>query len=308
MRRFSVVLIALGTFLIVLAPLARFYAYPRLAVAPVNQRSVTTLVGPGATIFDISTLKEIQTDLTTKVRTVGDANAAKKAPKNTVVWVSSSSTKSSDGVVRSSDVEREAFDQHTGEAVNCCGEFISETQGEQTAIKHKGLLVKFPFATEKKTYAFWDGTLKKAVPIKYVGSSKIKGLTVYEFTQTIPPTKTESTDVPANLVGGTGTANVSADRMYSNVRTLWVEPNTGVIIKRTEQQNSTLNYNGSPQLTITKVNTGYDDKTISGNVDKYGTQGKLLHLLRSVVPIGALVLGLVLLVAGLVLNRRSQTA
>jgi hypothetical protein len=84
-RKTSVVLIALGAFLIVLAPMVRWYAYPRVAVAPAAQKSVTTLVGPDATIFDIATLKEITTDLTTTVRTVGDTKAADKAGNGTVV-------------------------------------------------------------------------------------------------------------------------------------------------------------------------------------------------------------------------------
>src|SRR4051794_35685375 len=104
------VLVGFGVFMVVLAPMARWYAYPKLAKAPQSQDSITTLVGPGATIFDISTLKEIQTDLTTKAHTVGDVKAAEEHGNNTVVWVTTSSTSSSDGQMRSREVERVAFD------------------------------------------------------------------------------------------------------------------------------------------------------------------------------------------------------
>jgi hypothetical protein len=306
MRKLGLALVAVGAFLIVLAPMVRFYAYPNLAVAPVNQNSITTLVGPDATIFDISSLKEIQTDLTTKVRTVGDAKAAEKAPDGTVVWVSSSSTTSSDGVMRSRSVERVAFDAHTAQAVNCCGEFISETEGEETPVKHEGLLVKFPFHTEKKTYDFWDGSLLKAVPIQYRGTEDLDGLTVYKFEQTIEPTKVGEQKLPLSLLGLPGDETVTADSMYSNVRTLWVEPVTGVIIKRAEQQDNTFNYDGEPRITTTKVTTGYDDKTVQQNIDDYSSLSTQLHLLRSVVPLVSLILGIVLLVAGLVLASRSS--
>ena len=131
MRKFPVFLMALGAFLVVLAPMARWYAYPRLAVAPAAQRSLTVLDGKGATIFDIASLKEIQTDVVVKANTIGDVKASDKAPGDTVVWVTTSSTESADGVLRASDVERVAFDANTGMAVNCCEEFVSESEGEQ---------------------------------------------------------------------------------------------------------------------------------------------------------------------------------
>jgi hypothetical protein len=307
-RKTSVVLIALGAFLIVLAPMVRWYAYPRVAVAPAAQKSVTTLVGPDATIFDIATLKEITTDLTTTVRTVGDTKAADKAGNGTVVYVNSTSTKSSDGVMRSRDVERMAFNQRTGAAVNCCGEFVSDAEGVQTPIKHKGLVAIFPIPTEKKTYQFWDGSLGTAVPIKYTGTGTVEGVDVFTFENTTEPTKVGTQDLPLNLLGLEGTDNVTADEMYSVKRKLWVEPNTGVILRRSEQVLDTLNYGGEPRLTLTKVNTQYDDKTVKHNADKYGAEGRMLHLVRSVVPLVSLLLGLVLLVLGLVLARRPRTS
>ncbi len=304
MRKWSVALLAVGAFLIVLAPMARFYAYPRLAVAPTAQDSVTTLVGPDATIFDIGALQEITTDLTTAVRTVGDVKAAEKQGDNTVVWVSTSSTRSADGVMRSRDVERVAFDATTAKAVNCCGEFISDEEGVETPVKHEGLLVKFPFETEKKTYDFWDGSLRRAVPIEYEATTTVGGLKVYRFAQTIEPTQVGEQDLPLSLLGLPGDETVTAQSMYSNVRTLWVEPHTGVIIKRTEEQNNTFDYEGQPRITTTKVTTGYDDKTVQANIDEYGSLATQLNLLRVTVPIIALILGVLMLIGGLVLARR----
>jgi hypothetical protein len=307
-RKLSLVLIALGAFLIVLAPMVRWYAYPRLAVAPAAEKTVTTLVGPDATIFDIQTLKDITTDLTTTVRTIGDTRAADEAGNGTVVYVNSTSTRSSDGVMRSRDVERIAFNQRTGEAVNCCGEFVSDTEGVQTPIKHKGLVAIFPIPTEKKTYQFWDATLKTATPIKYTGKGTVEGVDVYIFENTTEPTKVGTQEIPLNLLGLDGTDNVTADEMYSVVRKLWVEPNTGVILKRSEQVLDTLNYDGQPRLTLTKVNTQYDDKTVKHNADKYGAEGRLLHLVRSVLPLASLLLGLIVLFLGLTLGRRPANA
>ena len=49
----------------------------------------------------------------------------------------------------------------------------------------EGLYFKFPFDAQKKTYPFWDGTLRKATPAKYVGEGKVKGMKVYKYKQTI---------------------------------------------------------------------------------------------------------------------------
>ena len=96
--------------------------------------------------------------------------------------------------------------------------------------------------------------------------------------------------------------------MYSNVRTLWIEPNTGVVINRQEQQNSTIAYDGTDRITTTKVNTGYDDETITFNADKYGRLGGLLNLVENVLPITFLIVGALLLVAGFLLGRRGAKA
>jgi hypothetical protein len=303
-RKLSVVLIGLGAFLIVLAPMIRWYAYPRVAVNPANQRSITTLVGSNATIFDIGTLKEITTDLTTKVRTIGDASTPDKCPGD-VTYVNSTQTFSADGVMRSSDVERMTFDKRTSLAnPSCGGDFISNTEGVQEPIKHEGLVAKFPIETQKKTYQFWDSSLKAATPIKYTGTGSVKGVDVYLFENSIEPTKVGTQEIPLDLLGLEGTDNVTADEMYSVSRKLWVEPNTGVILKRSEQVLSTLDYDGAPRLTLTKVTTGYDDKTVEHNAEEYGSQGRMLHAVHSVVPLVSLLLGLFLLFLGLTLGRR----
>jgi hypothetical protein len=286
--------------------MVRFYMYPKLAVAPDDQDSVTTLVGPDATIFDIASLSEITTDLTTKVATVGDVEAAQKQGDNVVVWLSTTSSRSSDGVIRSRDIELSAFDATSGEAVNCCGEYVSTEEGVEVPVEHNGLLVKFPFNAQKTTYDWWDGTLEQAVPIKYVGTEEVAGITTYKYSQTIPPTKVGETDAPASVLGEPGDGNLSADNMYSNVRTLWAEPNTGVIINRVEEQNNTLDYDGTSRVTTTKVTTGYDDATIKANADEYGPKGSLLHLLRAVLPWLLPAAGLLFVVIGFILTFRRK--
>src|SRR4051794_38565871 len=172
MRRFlGPVLFGLGAFLLVAALLLKFYAYPRVAVAPIDQNSVTKLQATGAEVFDTTTLKPITTDLAIQSRTVGDVKASEDKGDNVRVWVNSTSIRSDDGVVRSRSTERTAFDATTAEAVNCCGAFDESTDGDRTPVKRSGLVFKWPFNTEKKDYKVWDGTLGKAVTAKYVKES-----------------------------------------------------------------------------------------------------------------------------------------
>lgn len=300
------ILLGVGVFLVVAAALLRFYAYDQLAVAPIDQDSENVLVGADANVFDTGELENITTDLTTTAKTVGLVEETEKAPDDVVVWETTTSTKSSDGVVRSRSIERIAFDAHTGEAVNCCGTYQGNEEGVNEEVEREGLLVKFPFETEKKTYKWWDADLGEAVPIEYVDDEDVKGLTTYKFQQTIEPTVVGTMDAPKSLLGEKGEGNVEAEMTYSNVRTLWVEPRTGVVIKRSEQQHNTIRYDGEDRVTTTEVDTKFDDDTVEANVDTYGTLSTMLFLLRTLLPLIFLVLGLALVAWAVVRMTRSK--
>lgn len=313
MRKTSLVLIAVGAFLVVLAPMVKWYAYPRLAVAPANQVSTTYLEAKDATIFDAGTLQEITTDLNVRVKTVGDADAPQDHPGsvtyvNTTLTSDSAGTMAADGKVRG-EVERMTFDARTGEATpDVDTDFISDTEGDRAEVVHEGLVAKFPFETQKKTYDFWEASLKQAFPIEYEGTTEYEGLTVYTFHQTIEPTQTGTMTVPLSLLGLEGEEQVDAAQMYGVDRTLYVEPNSGVIIQRIEKVLSTLDYDGSPRVTLTDAEVKYAQETIDKNVDEYGAQGAMLKMVRTTAPQLALILGLLGLVAGIGLSRRKSTA
>ena len=319
MRRFSLALVVIGAFLVVMGPMVKWYAYPRIAVAPANQISTTHLEAKGATVLDPGTLKEITTDLAITVRTVGDANAPKKHP-GSVAYVNTTLTEDAAGtmtardpetgeVAKRGEVERMTFDAHSGEATpGVTDDFISDAKGVETKVVHKGLVAKFPFNTEKKTYDFWDATLPAAKPIQYDGTTSIEGMKVYRFHQVLAPTRTGSMEVPLSVLGLEGDDVVDADQMYSVDRTLLVEPETGVIIQRTEKVLNTLDYQGEPRVTLTKADVQYASDTVRKNIDDYGSQATMLKLVRATGPQVALVVGLIALVGGVLLSRRKAHA
>ncbi len=303
MRVIGRVIVGVGVFLIVLAPLMRYYAYPRLAVAPLDQTLKIVADGPGANVFDTKTLTNIKTNLTATRLVQGDVDAGRKQGDNTDVWVVTVSTIDDAGNVRSRTIERAAFDANTSSSVNCCGEYISITEGVDKPVKHQGIVFKFPFDTQKQTYPFWDLTLRKTLPMVYQDTERIDGVRVYTFVQTIPPTpSTKPQQLPASLLDLPGTENVAAQAYYSNIRTVWVEPETGVILKGQEQQYNTIRVDGEDRLITTKATLAYSPESTAMLAKTYGDKGSRLYLVRTVLPLIALIVGLVLLAAGLMLT------
>ena len=239
-RLLGPILVGIGAFLVVTGLLARFYAYPALAVAPIDQNSVTDLEASGATILDLSTLKEVTTDMTVVNRTVGDVEASEEAGDNTGVWAGTTSYRDQIGNIRSRSAERYAFDAHTGEAINCCGGFEETTDGEREEVKRSGQISKYPFGTEQQDYKFWDATLGQAVTTKFVKEDEIDGLKVYEFKYEVPTTTVGTREIPPSLVGLEGTEALEVEIQYSTITQHWVEPTTGVVIDRVSETANTL--------------------------------------------------------------------
>jgi hypothetical protein len=295
-RGLGLLLVGLGVFLLVLAPLLRFYAYPALAKAPLDQDSQTVSVAPNATYLDIGALELVEgATLRATRRVQGDVAAGNddRAVWDVFVRVENQ------GQLVTATTDRVAFDRKTSEAVNCCGEALNGA-----AAKHEGIEYKFPFNAEKKTYQYFDTTLGEASDMVYRASEEIQGVNVYRYEQVIDPTKIAELDVPGSLIGRTETS-VPVDRYYSNVRRVWVEPDTGVIVKGQEEQLSTLRDDtGEDVLTVTQATLTFTPATVEEQADTAKDNARLLGLIRTIGPMVLGLLGLVLLAIGLVLTLR----
>jgi hypothetical protein len=197
-----------------------------------------------------------------------------------------------------------AWDRKTGEAVNCCAEAV-----DGTPTKHEGLSYKFPFHTEKKSYQFFDVTAKKAYPMNYKGSETIQGLTVYRFEQPIAPVQTATTEVPGDLIGEPG-ATAQAARFYSNTRTVWIEPLTGIIIKGEEKQHQVFrNSAGEDKVTLIDVTLTFNAKTQTQQADLAKDGRSKAALVGLWAPLLLGLVGLILIVLGILsLRRRDNPA
>jgi hypothetical protein len=290
------VLVFIGLFLLFFGLFERFYAYPRLKKAPLDQESQPVAVGTG-TYFNRGSLREVPGAQLKNVRTVkGDPKAG---TEEVAVWDSFVSTVDmADGGVIQATQERVALDRVTAQSVNCCGENP----------RHQGLTLKFPFDTRKQTYQFWDGPAGRALPAVYTREETIQGVKVYRFEQHIDRLTLGTQEIPGSLAGEPSVASVQTNIVYSNVKTIWVEPATGIIVKGQQAVNQVLEptSGGGKDLTLLDGVLTYDDATVRANAKDAADAAGQLRLLSTILPVGALVVGLVLLVVGLLLLRAPE--
>jgi Porin PorA len=296
-RRVGYVLVFLGLFLIFFGAVERVYAYPRLKKAPLDQYSQPVATGTG-TYFNRSPdkLTEVTGAELRNIRTVrGDVKAGSD---EVAVWDSFNSTVAvADNGVITATQERIALDRVTGQSVRCCGENPP----------HQGLTLKFPFDTKKQTYQFWDGPANGAYPARYLGEEVIRGVKVYRFEQRIDPRTLRTQEVPGSLAGDPSADSVTTNVVYSNLKTLWVEPTTGIIVKAQQDATQVLETPaGKEVLTLLDAVLTYDDATVKANAEDAAAGARQLRLLGTVVPVGGVLLGLVLTSVGLYLLRAPQ--
>jgi hypothetical protein len=297
------IIMCVGAFILTMGLLFKFYAYPRLAVVPTDQNTTQIVQDPDAKFFDADNVKPGNGELTTTARIIGDPEASEQASEETgedvAIWNSGQvSDNNGDNIPMDGSTEVLVFDRHTGEAINCCGE---SKNGE--AVKRSGLLVKFPFDTQPvDTYTWWDSTVGQAFPVKYTGEEELQGMNTYVFTQEVPETKYATRELPGNLFGGSASSGaVDADRYYSNKRTFWVDPVTGVVLDRVEDQKQEFRYDGKT-LNALETTSRFTPDTVSGNVEEYKSKSAQLHMVQSTLPLIFTILGILLLLGGLVLS------
>lgn len=237
-RRASLVLLAVAVFCAALAPLLRWYAYPRLAKIPPNQYQEMVLEAKDATLLDYTAgMQPKKVDKVTIVQTLkGNVEASKQieasAGKDVVVWDTLSYIMGPDGKMVSQIPERYVFDAHTQDPVHATGEMV-----DGDPVRREGIEFKWPFFTEPRDYLYFDAQTRSSSPIHYVGPRTFKGMDVYYFEQTVPWTKVplpkkmpiEGID-PKTFEESTGTS-----LWYTVKAMFWVDPVTGAPVNAEQQ-------------------------------------------------------------------------
>ena len=314
MRKSGIALVFLGLFLLTGAALAPTYVYNALAVMPANADITvvaTSSDGKPATYFDLSTLKEVSAPLKSITVVHGDPDAAADAGEDVDVWDAyactgpATTTCTSESLPLSGSRTLLALDAHTGQTVAWDGAYVESGGHRDDDPGIDGYVYKLPFNVAKRTYAWWNGDLGATADLRYTGTATIQGLDVYRFTQTIPPTKTGTIDLPGALAGSPQ-PTVTGDQMVSSVLDVTVEPETGVAITRTLSIDNYVAVGGRRVLTTTRGTFEVDERTVTDTVDEYQPLATELYLLRRGIPIGAGIAGLLATATGILLLTRAH--
>ncbi|WP_326636270.1 DUF3068 domain-containing protein [Streptosporangium sp. NBC_01755] len=307
MRRVvGVTLLAVGAFLVVLAPLVRFQIGGNLIAAPAAQYGISKLEATGAQYFSAKELKVMTGDLTITVTTRGDVS---QFQGDRVVWDEFTvvNDPTNDNPSFSFGQRRSAFNKYTGEGINCCAVNIDKKPS-----KLEGQIYKFPFDVEKKTYKVFNSVAGVAFDATFVGEEDVNGLPAYKFEQVAPETKTETHGIPASIMGVKDAkgkdvkGDVQVDRFYEGKNTYWIEPVTGSPVKQEQQRNDVLRtQDGAHSIVAFAATVKMTSQTVDELV-RNATEGKnQITLLKVTIPAILVLLGLALLVTGFLLVRRT---
>src|SRR3954452_17247993 len=261
-RAIGLGLLGLGAFLLAAALAVRLFLEPALVKLPLDQTAEPTAQGTGVDFFDLSTQRQLRgLEADVRQRVEGDAGS-EAAGDDVAVWNFGSTVTSTDGVLLNAGTYRVCLDRRTAVAVDCTVDNVDYDDD----VSVEGLTLTFPFGTEKKDYDVFNSTTRSAFPATYEGVEDIEGLEGYRFEIVIPETVIRSTDMPAALVGADGSGTVEADVVYSNERTIWVEPTSGVIVTSEEHPNPFLRGPAGTQgaTVLARTFAGSDKPTADG--------------------------------------------
>ncbi|PWI18590.1 DUF3068 domain-containing protein [Streptomyces sp. Act143] len=302
----SLILLGLGTFLLVLAPLLAWYVTPRAAVNPIDIDQTAVYKGTGR-VFDtdkVETVPDQRITVTQRVR----GNVEDSERSGDTVW-DVTTTVDTDKSLPAADPHdalefiphRWVMNRTTTKPVHCCG--------EKPYIEGEAYL-KFPFDVQKRSYQWWDNSLGSTVVLTYRDTKKIQGYTGYRFTGTVAPAKVGTRLVPGSLVGLKNQPQVLAEEWYSNhLIELVVDQRTGRVIYAQVGPKRTLRAPGSKKDAVVLLDSrkiAFTTATQKDAVQQAERDSGQLKAIGVTVPIGAAAGGFVLVVAGSVLLVRGR--
>jgi len=277
----------------------------------------STLPGHDATYFNVPTLSEVTGPLTNKTRIRGDVGAGIEATKavggkvdgDVVVWASYACTGPSDTdcltdpLPMAGDVQNIAFAARGSQVVDWSGNY-EETGGKRND-DPATTGYKLPFNVGKHDYTWYNGDLGKSAKLTYDGTSKVKGLSTFRFTQDVAATTVGTIDLPGSLVGSKE-PSVTGDIITTGHLEMDVEPETGVAMTTVSSPSKWVEVNGTKVLTMIDGTFSLTDATVTDNVDNYRPLALGLKTLRLWAPIGGTIVGLGLIGLGLAIGQRQR--
>jgi hypothetical protein len=284
------VLLFLGAFLIATGLLSKFYIGNALLKTPINVNEVIHLSGsaeiPNAK-GKVQTTPVIATSNYLTNTELSDSSVASFENSQCVVKdvndpVGCPPADDPQHRLLSATTDNFATDRRTAEAVNDPAHLPPGTP------EHEGVINKWPFLAEKKTYTYWDDGTQQGVDATYSGTDTLDWHEVYVYDVQVPKTKIE---VAAGVKG-----------YYTDDKQVYVDQLTGSVIDQREHQVRT-DLQGNPVIDLT---IGFTDEQVASLVDDAKTNGQSLKLIRNTLPLVGLVIGVPVFALGLWLTIRNR--
>ncbi|WP_241384933.1 DUF3068 domain-containing protein [Rhodococcus sp. CH91] len=336
-RILAMILVGLGAFLLVIAILVPTYTLGKLQKTPLDLEVTTVAEGTGDILNSRQLLSgnaQVDRDVPIVAQrfvTVEDPSDSEIMTLQAGQTVRRLDMQGDTGLV-SAIVDRVTIDRETSMPVstdeNADRVSTIQVNADQPPVEvenRAGLQYKFPFDVQQTSYPYYDINARENFPLDFVGEEEVNGMKVYHFRQDIGPIDMSKADpevptyklsLPASTWGvGEGDEPVTMTRWYNNVRDLWVDPVTGVVVKGQEAQDQYYAREADkPEVTVLDVTLPFDEETIEYQIGQAKDGQDTISLFGRTLPIILGILGAILLIAGFVLglrgggNRRAATA
>jgi hypothetical protein len=285
-------LLFLGAFLLTTAGVAKFWGAHAAERTPLDSYQRTYLTG-SADKLDPATNKVNHSPVKITNITQIDPN---RSDSNVIVFVTSTCVNvdtgnppdclpKTDPRMITDSQSNFATDRRTAEAVD-------NAKYVTTQVPVTGLVNKWPFNPQPKTYAVWDAVTQTSPPAEYAGTTTVQGIKVLQYHQVI-------SNAPIGL--GNGIKGV-----YNLDETYTIDARTGKIIDQQLHDVRTLKAGGATALDLSAE---YTPQTIADNVKTAKDGAAQLKLIGTILPLVGLVVGLLCLLVGLgllLMRRRSS--
>jgi hypothetical protein len=305
-RTVGVTLTGLGAFLLVLALMSYFFLPGQVVKFPLNQYSVTRLVGTNVTYFSQSSDSEVNgATVRTVATTQGNVSGG---TSSTAIWTTQTGVfdithGGNPGIPISYPTETFAFNRRTGILDNCCGAVVGTKRPH-----FAGQGYVWPIGTQKKNYQIFDTTLLKPETAVYSGTTTIDGLNVYIFVEHVTNQQYGTVpDVPGSLVG-MSQSEVTLPEDLTATNTYYVDPGTGAPVKEIQDQSETLvnTTTGATALTLFSGTLTTTPQSVQSAVNTSSSYDTEISIVQSIGPLIAGLVAIVLLVLGVVLMVSSE--
>lgn len=283
-------LLVAGSFLLMMALLYPLVVAPAARSIPLDRYTVVTSQGQGS-YTSIRTGELATTDQLRRTVTVrGDVDAGSD---DVAVWeVFDALEDVAPGVPQPDRVVAEvrelvALDRRTGESVACCGEDPP----------HEGLTLRFPLDAGPGPHDLWDAELRAARPASLARTDRIGGLDVGVFVHRVEPTP----------VGAEGSGGLAGTIVYAADREVWVEPDTGLVVRVDESLRWTLEGPGAPSQPYRTADLTWAPDSVEAAVAEAAALRADLRRLTIYYPVGGLLAGGALLAGGIRMTARIRS-